>query len=479
MKYKDKIYRKSPWWLQNIFINVWALTNSKSFKYKNGFARHINMLAETEKYSKDELAQYSFHRFKKLINYCYEYVPYYEKSWKNLDLNPVNDIKEPDDVARIPTLTKDDVRENYHNLFSRIARKFNPVYSHTSGTTGTPLNFAVSLDTHLNYLAILERYRRWFRYDHRKWTASFGGKEITGYAKNGPKWRYCIPYQSMSGMSKMIIYDSLSMNAETVKLYANHMKKKGVRYIKGYPSNLFEFANILDDLDEEIHMEAVFTGSEPLHDFIEDKLKKKFKINTVADFYGNSERVAFSHMHPEFNGYFIPTDSVWVEIIDPQTRKRASGSGEVVGTNLLNYVMPLVRYRTGDSSQFVAIDSHLPFPSMERVYTKYEDSVLTNDNSIISPSSLTHPFKGIPLFVFKKTQIRQTRPGDLTIYFVPGKGFDLSILDILRKNFNERFKSRFTVIFEEVEEIEKEKSGKFRWVVNETRSFHRETQDKI
>jgi phenylacetate-CoA ligase len=472
MKVRDSIYKNSTWWIQNILINLWAFTSYNKPKFKRGYSIQKRVLTKNETYSRDELITYSFNRFKELLKYCYENVPYYKNKWMILGINPEHDIKTPDDITIIPLLTKDEVRENYVHLISTIADKHFPIYSHTSGTTGTPLHFAISLETRLNYLAVLDRYRRWFGYRPDLWTASIGGKEIIGYAKNGPRWRYCLPYQTMSGLSKMILYDSLYINTDSVQSYVTHMKKKDVRYIKGYPSNLYEFTKILDELNEELPLDVVFTGSEPLHDFIEELLLRKFKVKTIADFYGNSECVAFSHRHPQYDDYFIPIDSVWVEIIDPTTGSPTANPGEVIGTNLFNLVMPLIRYRTGDTSQFVVNNSHLPFPSMKRVYTKYEDSVFTIDNSIISPSSLTHPFKEVSPRVFKNTQIRQKKAGYLTICYVPGDKFNSQSLDTIKSNFKERFKDRFTLEFEEMEYIAREKSGKYRWVVNEIRSYH-------
>lgn len=470
---KDLIYSNSPWWAQNIYINVWAYAYFHNPKFKKYLKIHRKLLDKTVKFSKDELLQFSFNKFQALLNYCNTYVPFYRNKWRSIDFNPSYDIQNPDDINLIPLLSKNDVRENYNELFSEIAYKYNPIYSNTSGTTGTPLHFAISLETKANYCAVLERYRKWYNYNSKKWTASVGGKEIIGKSRSGPLWRYCIPFQTMSGMSRLVIYDSLHINMTNVKKYVKHMKKIGISYLKGYPTNLYEFAKLLIELEENLPIEVVFTGSEPLHDFIEDMLIKKFNVDSIADFYGNSECVAYSHKHPNYQDYFIPLDSVWLEIVNPINGNEASTVGEVVGTNFYNYVMPLVRYRTGDNASFVNQQSNLPFPSMSRVYSKYEDVVFTKDNSVISPSSLTHPFKSIPPLIFERTQIVQKQKGYLTINYIPGKKFNAKVfIDIINK-FNERFNNRFVLNFEKKDNIKKNKSGKYRWVINEINSHHK------
>jgi phenylacetate-CoA ligase len=69
----------------------------------------------------------------------------------------------------------------------------------------------------------------------------------------------------------------------------------------------------------------------------------------VRDCYGVNETGTVAAQCPEFDSYHIEGERVWVEIVDADGRALPDGvEGDIVVTNLVNTVMPFVRYRTGD-----------------------------------------------------------------------------------------------------------------------------------
>src|SRR5690606_24049033 len=70
----------------------------------------------------------------------------------------------------------------------------------------------------------------------------------------------------------------------------------------------------------------------------------------VYSWYGHSERVVLAGECESSSSYHHFPDYGILEIIDDQGRlcTKEGERGEIVGTGLLNYCMPLIRYRTGD-----------------------------------------------------------------------------------------------------------------------------------
>jgi len=99
-------------------------------------------------------------------------------------------------------------------------------------------------------------------------------------------------------------------------------------------------------------------GAEPWSEAMREKLEEAWGID-ACDIYGLSEvmgpgvaaecREGKGALHV-FDDHFLP------EIVDPETGEPTEGLGELVLTTLTKEALPVVRYRTGDVTQFVAGD---------------------------------------------------------------------------------------------------------------------------
>ena len=87
------------------------------------FSNYYDSLKRTQYLSNDDLKKLQLNRLQKLIRHAYWQVPYYKKKFDELNLKP-KDIKSLNDINKIPSLSKSDVKKNtYFNLFSQIHKK--------------------------------------------------------------------------------------------------------------------------------------------------------------------------------------------------------------------------------------------------------------------------------------------------------------------------------------------------------------------
>ena len=61
-------------------------------------------------------------KLKKLVEHSYNTVPYYKRVFDDNNLKPA-DIMSSEDLLKLPPLTKDDIRNNLHDLLSKSHKK--------------------------------------------------------------------------------------------------------------------------------------------------------------------------------------------------------------------------------------------------------------------------------------------------------------------------------------------------------------------
>lgn len=104
---------------------------------RGAFWRQYHRLNATEYLELEEL---QFESLKNLINYAYESVPYYKCIFKKLGLHP-RDIKDIEKFKELPTLDKATFKRYKDYFYSSKVNPYMLIPTHTSGTTGTPLQF--------------------------------------------------------------------------------------------------------------------------------------------------------------------------------------------------------------------------------------------------------------------------------------------------------------------------------------------------
>src|SRR5699024_5253454 len=104
------------------------------------FFKTLNEYQSRSNWSYQQKCDYRDKKLREMIEYCYNYVPYYTNLFNEYGINPSR-IKTIDDLKQIPIMTKDDVKANINDLVSTKFDKSKMIKSSTSGTTGSGLSF--------------------------------------------------------------------------------------------------------------------------------------------------------------------------------------------------------------------------------------------------------------------------------------------------------------------------------------------------
>ncbi|HPJ22256.1 MAG TPA: phenylacetate--CoA ligase, partial [Clostridia bacterium] len=88
--------------------------------------------------SRDEMIALQESRLRTIVKYAYDRVPFYKKKFDETGLKP-EDIRNIEDIEKIPFTTKDDLRDNYpFDMFAVPMSEIVELHA-SSGTTGKPV----------------------------------------------------------------------------------------------------------------------------------------------------------------------------------------------------------------------------------------------------------------------------------------------------------------------------------------------------
>jgi len=424
-----------------------------SIRFGRTFWKTYYFLQTSQWWSEEKLKKYQLMQLRKLLYYAYENVPYYRKVFKQRNLTP-SDIKSLDDLRKLPALDKDTFKKHFNEIIARNISLKRTILSHTSGTTGKPLQFYQSYSELEKEWAFI--IHQWSRVGYRPGEPRV---ELRGSVISG---RYPIEYDPVGNVLRL---SPRIDNKDVAQFYLRKMKAFGAKYLHGYPSTIASFASIIRryGLSVPFKLKAVFFASEKVYDWQRGIVEEVFKARAFSH-YGQAEHVALA-AECEFSSHYHFVPQYGVVEIDPQTH-------EIIATGFLNYVNPFIRYRTTDVAS-PPISLHCPycgrhyFPIVKDVEGRLGDFIVTPQGGLVSPATMTHPFKDLK--TIRETQLIQESIDKLVLRVVPWSKEEKTLkteLQFLHTVLQEILGHDMQIEIEIVEDIKKTKSGKFKWIIS-------------
>src|SRR5690606_12645589 len=185
---KQKIYDCLPIFFQNIACSVEGYKLKKQ-RFDKAFFSHLQAYLTRDSWSYEERCRYRDRRLHDIIKHAYYTVPYYSDLFNSLKLKP-NDFKTIEDLASLPILTKEDVRNAGEALLSTSVKKEDLIKVSTGGSTGASLELLYTIDL------IQEQVTLWLKYRIKLYItldtryADFGSRTIVPISQiKPPFWR--------------------------------------------------------------------------------------------------------------------------------------------------------------------------------------------------------------------------------------------------------------------------------------------------
>jgi len=454
----ERIYNISPISLQNLAVSLYGVKLYRR-EYGRKFRQLLAQFEAMQWYSAHQLEEYQNARLRQLVTHCYENVPYYREIMDGRHLRP-SDIGTRDDLRLLPQLTRDDVKLRSKELVATNFKRSALIEGHTSGTTGSPLQFLWDKQVCLVKNVVDWRQKRWGGISPGDRLAYFLGRPIVPTTRTRP------PFWRRNWALNHLFFSAFHMSPEHLEVYYRELGRFKPRAVEGYPSTVYIFARFLLNTGRTFPVQAVFTSSETLFPQQREIIEQAFCCK-LFDFYGLAERTVFATECDSHEGHHLNMDFGITEILADDGQPVSPGQlGRIVTTGLHNFAMPLLRYVTGDVTALTPrrCSCGRAFPLMEDVTTKAEDIITTRDGRYISSSTLTHPFK--PLHAVAESQIIQEDREHIRIKIVRLANYEDKESEHLLREIKKRVGEDMDVRLEFVDRIERTKAGKFRWVIS-------------
>lgn len=309
------------------------------YKYGKKFRKSCDFLQESQYWSKEKLENYQLEQLHKVIEHAYNNVPYYNRVFNERGLAP-KDIKDFNDLKKLPYLTKDIVRENMNELIATNYDKKKLKYVTTGGTTGKPMSFYVQRDNYIRERAFVAMQFKRVGYSKSRINRMV---ILTGYMPHHGYYEY---------IGKDLILSSFLLNKDNFMEYIRKIEKFNPYFIQAYPSTIAVLSKYI--LQNEIIMElskikAILCSSENIYDYQRKMIEDAFNCR-VYGLYGHREACCIAGTCEKSDLYHIQSEYGFAELINKGGKDavRENELCEIVATGFNNYSMPFIRYRTGD-----------------------------------------------------------------------------------------------------------------------------------
>lgn len=448
----SKAYDASPIWLQNAMVTAAGFRNNKS-RYGQVYSDYKEFLKGFDALSFDEKLEYQCTELIRFVNYANDNSKFYRDIYKDVDISKIQSVE---DLKQLPVVDKEMLRSRANDVFT-IPFK-GAVEGHTGGTTGKSLVVLRTPEDMMKRMAMLDHFKERVGFQHLKMRrATFNGKHIVPPSqKKKVFWRY-------NHACKQMIYSSFHITEENAGYYVESLNRFKPKALDGFFTCMIDIASYIERYDIKLAFQpvAIFPTSETLTQPGRELLERVFKCK-VYDQYASSEGAPFV-TECENQQLHIELSSGVFEHID-------EGNDEILVTSFTTHGTPLIRYRIGDSMMFSRSDRTcscgVKSPLVESIQGRKLDFLYTAEGAKINAGNVANLFKNMPNALIR-AQTRQEKLGEITVLLeVDRRVYKPEYDNLLLDEFLHKFGASTKVIIHHVDEISRERSGKFRMIKN-------------
>lgn len=429
------------------------------YRYGQVFRTVYNDLGQLEFAKEDDHLEYQYKQLQSILKYAYKNVNYYRRIFDERNLKP-EDIRNFEDLTKLPYLTKEIIKENLDDLISNQHKKTSLFYLTTGGSSGTPLGFYenIKVSGPMEWAFVTHLWKR-VGYDVKKRNrfVIFRGNNV----KKG-----IAEYEGGN-----LILSSYHLTDQNMEKYISLIEKFNPDFIQGYPSSVDILSKFLMKKGTTIHankLKAVLCSSEKLYDFQRENIEKALCVK-VFSFYGHTEHCCIAGECEDSKYYHFQSEYGVTEIINEHGKyvSKEDERGEIIATSLNNYVMPFIRYKTGD----IAINTNdkcscgRSYKLIKGLEGRELEQIITHSGAKVSLTALIfaqhfHAFSKIQIM-----QLEQLEKGKVIVKIVEqlklNKEDKLEIINKMRSATNNSLEVEIKV----VERIERTKRGKHKFLI--------------
>ena len=402
-------------------------------------------------FTQADYANYLSKQLQAIVAFHLEHTPFYNTLCQGIDTK---------DWSALPVLTKANLQQP---LANRLSDKYTlkTVHKHkTSGSSGTPFEFAKDNFAHaMTWVTFMQRYS-WFNIDlNTSKQARFYGipLDTNGYYKErlkdwlGNRFRFSVFDLSDAALNKVL----------------HKFKRTKFNYINGYTSAIVQFAKFLKRNNIVLKdvcptLTVCIVTSEMLFDDDKKLLETQFNIPIVNE-YGAAE-LGLIAFEDQDDNWIVNTNHLYVEILDNNNQPVPYGQpGKIVVTDLYNRAHPFIRYELGDLGQ-LSTKSTLQRPILESLIGRTSDFITLPSGKIAAGLTFYYVTKTVMTKEanVKEFIVEQIKEDTFKIDYVATEALSKTQQKAVQLAVDKYLEPNLNLIFEQKTILEREVSGKLK-----------------
>jgi len=407
----------------------------------------------------DWIHEHQIREFKKLYMYAYNNIPFYNQLYKKHGLS-LNEEIDFDFISRLPSIQKKDIIYSQSLMTGDTGFSLFATKKTTGGSTGEP----VTIYKNPRALAA-ERAVTWVGYE---WAGiSIADRHVRIWG-DPIDIKQTLKRRVVDLFANRLRLSAFALSDKQFDDYYHKLVNFKPIYLYGYVSALLSFSEYLskNDLMLPKTVKSVIATSEVLTPWIKSEMEKNFGVRVYNE-YGCGEVGSIAH-ECESGGLHLMETNLIVEV-DAED----GDEGELIVTDLTNYLMPLIRYRIGD---YGAIDLSMckcgrMLKKLKNIHGRAYDCLVRLNGDKVHPEAVMYIFEmvkskyGAQINKFKVIQKSLAVLDVLLI--VPHDKLKSEVEDVIKNELMNKLPDIEYVNFKYVNRIDREQSGKMRVVVSE------------
>jgi phenylacetate-CoA ligase len=460
MSVEDRLYpllskfQALPEWMQFGIASGYRLI-PRRFRLGKTYQDFENLIERSLDWSSEEIEEYQFKQLRKVLIHAGNYCTFYQRKFSRAVFRP-EELRTVSDMAKCPLLDKSEIQQNLSEMTSTDLPKASRLYMTTGGSTGVPVPFYLHKGiSRPKEQAFLEAMWKRAGYFNGAKVAVIRGQVTSAHSGGKIVFRDYV--------RNWLMLSSYHLTEERWPEYMEALESYRPDFLHAYPSAALQIAEYLEKSGQtwRIPLKALLCGSEQLTLPQKRMLERIFHCR-VYRWYGHSERAALAGEGASTDYFYFWPQYGYVEFGPPD----AEGLREVIATSFHNFVMPLVRYRTGDMVELTKPSDPKEFdwPAAVRVAGRGQEFLVSKLGRRISLTAINMHDDIFDYLL--AVQFFQEEPGITELRYVPGPGFSSTRLGMIEERLKQKLGEDFELRFAAVHEVEKTSSGKHRWLIS-------------
>jgi phenylacetate-CoA ligase len=281
-------------------------------------------------------------RLIRLLDHCRRSVPYYAQIMERMDRSFTDDPIRF--LEGFPVLTKQVVRERFPDLKSSDLSRRRWFVNTTGGSTGEPVQFIQDRDFAARSGAITLLY------------SHLAGREIGelevklwGSSHDIAGTRRSLRARFVGRLSNSVTLSAFRLTPEQMRDYLSLLNRKRPRLIVAYSDAIYALAKHAERTRTSVSPQnSIIVSAQTLYPYMREAIERVFQCR-VYNRYGSRELGDVACERPGVPGLWVAPWGNYVEVVDDEGNRVPPGQdGRILITSLMNFAMPLIRYRIDD-----------------------------------------------------------------------------------------------------------------------------------